>query len=647
MSTAWHFARHPQGMILVQPHGEAHFSEKNNDWDPGEVLVRECIQNSLDARHASDQVSVSFKVRSRALTVEKARFWFGSLWPHLRCKECAIQGIEAEPPAGDFVVVEDFGTRGLEGDVEQFDLSKPDNRFFAFFRAEGLSGNRPDGQTGGSWGIGKSVFNRSSRIRTFLALTARRSEGDVALIGKSLQRCHASPHGDYRGDYQGIGQFGIKASPSDYKVFPGTDEATIQRFVKDFELSRSIEGANRVPGLSVVIPYADPAITAEGIAKIVIREYFHPIIAGRLSVRVSGYFGARQTTVDLDRETIMGHAKDFGPPELTRVLSLAEWSLSDGPKQALQLGAPSAAERPEWSDDLLGLDSPKFKELAEQFSRGERVAVRVPLHVTEKGERPQPASFTVYMQRDLDEVGYKPIYVRGNIVVPNVRKQRSENQFALVVIDEGPLAIMLRAAEPPAHTHWEDETGNCKGWYEYGTPTIDFVVQAPKYLMTALNNAPTDADVDVWADLCPSPLEAGERDAGGRRKKGKTRTPPPIEPPTPRLKQFRTDQVEGGFSVIRANPEQTEWPEALDLQVAYDTSRGNPFKKYHPADFDLSKLEVVATGLEVTRREGNRLRFTPVSDDFKLEVTGFDTNRDLVVKVRTLDAQTEDEGGDE
>jgi hypothetical protein len=644
MSAAWHFVRHQDGQPIVNPLGSEHFADTDEDWQPGEVLVRECIQNSLDAGR-DDEVCVVFQVREGdSMSAQTASFWFSSLWPHLLSKDCKLPTIASTPPSGGYVIVEDFGTCGLEGDVRQGGLSDSDNRFFNFFRAEGLSGNPLLGTSGGSWGVGKSVFNRCSRINTFLALTGRRAEGDAALIGKSLLRHHRAADGN---QYQYLGQYGCREG--EYLVLPAVSPELIQRFVRDFGLSRPIEGPRAEPGLSVVIPYADQQITAQGIVEIVIREYFHPILSGRLRVRVTGRFGRGEETVDLDRESLLVRAERLKKPALIQVLQLAQWSLVEGPRQAYDVSEPPAGDGPQWSDDLLRRDDPRFRDLCERFDRGQPIAVHIPLRVqrVELGvEQPaERAAFTVYLQRDLNGQGYRPVFVRGHIVVPNARQRSVRNQslFALVTIEEGPLAVMLRAAEPPAHTEWSADTGNFRGRYKHGQQTIDFVVKAPKFLAEALANTRTERDLDVWADLFPSPDEGGDRSAEGRSRRGRRRPALPVEPPQPRPKPFRIEEIEGGFAVVRDNAATTPRPDTLVIRVAYDISHGNPFRKYDPADFRLQELDRRVAGANVADCADNRAVVRPVSDDFRIQFTGFDPNRDLVVKVRTSEAAEEGE----
>src|SRR5690606_40831246 len=117
-----------------------------------------------------------------ALSKTRAKHWFGDLWPHLEAKGSGLRNLP--PWTGRYLVIEDFGTHGLEGDVARENIPDEGTRedFFAFFRSNGLSGKH--GQSGGRWGVGKSVFNRASRINSFLAFTIGNSDRNAFLLGR-------------------------------------------------------------------------------------------------------------------------------------------------------------------------------------------------------------------------------------------------------------------------------------------------------------------------------------------------------------------------------------------------------------------------------------------------------------------------------
>lgn len=69
--------------------------------------------------------------------------------------------------------------------------------------------------------------------------------------------------------------------------------------------------------------------------------------------------------------------------------------------------------------------------------------------------------------------------------------------------------------------------------------------------------------------------------------------------------------------------------------AAYEVRKGNPLKKYRPQDFRFtdSDISLDASGLEIVERQDNMLLVAPTEPDYILKVTGFDTNRNLFVKV--------------
>src|SRR5262245_35621073 len=82
------------------------------------ALVRETLQNSLDARAGAETVKVKFRfgrVDSTASVFGSSKF-FSGLSPHLIAQDFYTpEGHEAIP----YLAIEDFGTRGFRGDPAQ------------------------------------------------------------------------------------------------------------------------------------------------------------------------------------------------------------------------------------------------------------------------------------------------------------------------------------------------------------------------------------------------------------------------------------------------------------------------------------------------------------------------------------------------
>jgi hypothetical protein len=155
--------------------------------NPGEALVREGIQNSLDARRNDENVMVRMRVTGvdAAFARDAATPFLNGLCEHLRAPGNGLGAIPGHDENCRVLVLEDFGTTGLTGDPREWrPQSGSKNHFYHFFRAEGRS-DKADKDIG-RWGIGKQVFPRSSRINTVFGLTVRSDDRKRLLMGMAV-----------------------------------------------------------------------------------------------------------------------------------------------------------------------------------------------------------------------------------------------------------------------------------------------------------------------------------------------------------------------------------------------------------------------------------------------------------------------------
>lgn len=138
----WHFNRPLRGAINREPIVGEFFSTdviRNQT----EALVRESIQNSLDAARNGETVRVRFFISgpAAALPPEKMSRYMTEGWPHFLAERNGLRDQPDQEQPCQFLVIEDFGTTGLTGSIEQCWLEPAvRNPFYYFFRAEGQSG---------------------------------------------------------------------------------------------------------------------------------------------------------------------------------------------------------------------------------------------------------------------------------------------------------------------------------------------------------------------------------------------------------------------------------------------------------------------------------------------------------------------------
>lgn len=620
---AWHFKELRPGDTVREPiHGEYFANEAISD--SAEALVRESIQNTLDARANGQTPEVRIYLSCLKSLSREVNTFLEELWPHIHAGGNGLR----EPPqqTGDlhYLVYEDFGTTGLEGDPAQWRKEKDKNHFFNFFRAEGHSDKSETDR--GRWGVGKTVFPRSSRASTFWALTVRASDGKRLLMGRAILKSHKVKGQDYSPD----GYFGVLGN--DGLVLPVDDGQVLDSFCQLFNLQRKSE-----PGLSVVIPWYHPNdLRFDAIVRAVIRGYFWPIMKGELKVDIKD----SERSNMLDRETLeqvleqdQQLKKDLGP-----VIKLAQWANGSAMQAIKELNRPSEKGALRWTADLIPEEV--AVEIRTRLQTGEMIAVRVPMPVREKKKSVEWSFFDMFLVRDGTEGRGRPVFVREGIIIPDVRCRTTRGVRALVVVEDKPLATMLGDAENPSHTQWQKECSNYKGKYLFGPSNIEFVSNAVAEIVRLVTETEKEADPAVLIDLFSLPAEPNKPGAvkakAKKPKQEKGKGPPEkMDLLEPKPRPFTIERIAGGFR-IRSGHEKARTPATLEVHVAYDVRLGNPLKKYHKADFDLESNFITLEelhGIEVVERKDNKLVLKVLENDFRLSVKGFDSNRDLYVKV--------------
>jgi len=622
MTAAWRFSQPKPGDKNREPVlGEFFATEAISN--PAEALVREGTQNSLDAGLGKMvRVRIYLSGGVGALSASSAAPYFDGMWDHIIAEH---NGLRDAPTYGDacpFLVFEDFGTSGLIGDITQWhDQQGIRNPFYYFFRAEGQSGKGE--QDRGRWGVGKTVFPRSSRISSYFGLTVRADDQKRLLMGQSVLKSHAIADRYFSPD----GYFGI--AREDGLTLPTDESEILEEFCKDFRLKREQE-----PGLSIVVPWCDPEITEQSLIAAVCRDYFYPILAATLEVTVAS--PNRETVIN--HESLLGVSESVAdqlPVNLPKLLELAEWATEQRPQNITKISPPPGERALAWSADLFSAE--QVNALRASLQAGERIALRVPLMIREKNKEPRQSFFDVFFLRHGESESGRPVFIREGIIISDIRSPRSRGVLSLVVVEDVPLAALLGDSENPAHTQWQKDSSNYKGKYLYGPSYIQFVVRSVSEIVQVLAEGEDKTDPSLLLDLFSLPTQkplATKEPEKEEKPTGDEPEKPVIPPPTP--PRFRVQKVAGGFSVTRGSL-SAGMPPVLDIRVAYDIRRGNPLRKYDLADFALETLAVNSSGVVVTKQSENHMIVTVQQPDFQVGVSGFDEQRDLFIKVRVLE----------
>lgn len=582
-----------------------------------ETLVRESAQNSQDARAGSQPV------RIRIGFVAPDRSYLDKLTKGFRPRSESAQFGWPKDGEATAIVVEDFGTKGLTGPVD--DHHSKDNYRSFFFRH---GGSYKSGAQNGRWGLGKLVFPMSSQARCFFGLTRREGEDSSLLLGEGVLRTHThqgqkyAPHGHYGEVNAG-------------KILPISDKKFIEEFASQFGLQRTDE-----PGLSVVIPWPHEQPDLQELIATVARNYLWPILAGSLIVDVLG------TT--LDRTTIHQSAGILP----NGLLEFAENIIEASNAIPNVLPAPSQKPGGIWvpADDLVA-EELKLP-LREAFAAGELISFQIPVPLGRKDEQVScESSINVFVKKAPDGVRGDALYVRKDITVPDeARRFGKTDVFAAMIASGGAVAEFLADAENPAHTSWSGQAQRLTANWKYPNQTLSFIRNAPvrlyQMLTTGLEVEVKNALLDFFwlADPAkPSPpiKNKGRSSDGNEKDKAGGK---PLAPPEPAPRKFSIAQETGGFSIQGGGALLSEdLPRHLRVRLGYDVESGNGVKEWDRWDFDLGKdrknFPMVAAGAEAEAMDGNEILLLINDPEFSVTLTGFDINRDLVVEANLTSGQ--------
>jgi hypothetical protein len=573
-----------------------------------EAVMRESHQNSLDAG-PDGVVRTRISVHdSKSGDATFFRELFAPLIPHLEA--CGPRFVPGDTGAPRFLVVEDFGTSGLVGRWDDTD----DLNFSDFWRRFGNS--HKSGSSGGSWGLGKLSYPATSTARTFFGLTVRTDDLQPLLMGQTVLQHHnlgGKRHVPF-GFYSELDAEGLQ--------LPIRDAAFVSRFSAAVGFTRKAES-----GLSIAVPFVPADLTEKTLIPALLKNYFFPILTGKLEIEIGGMVISRDTFGDAVK--IYG-GEEFADGSLETFIRALH--------QARQKDRPAAEFSENWIYGRIedALTPPVLARLRETLNRGELVHVRAPVCFKDAGGKPVKGAVDVALR--LAEEGQKArgLFVRNAITINGEARRQYKDKvaFAALVAGDGVAAQVLRASENPAHTEWNPRAQKlAEAWDpEDAGKRIRQIGRLPRQLCDLLVEAVEQKDDTALIDFFAIPQ------SGPKMKPKPLTFPTKPEPPEPKPETFTVHRKDTGFIIKGSLGVE---PPVLKVIAAYDVVRGDPFAGFSEFDFDFRKSapgqpEVTADKAEIDVLGPNMLKITPAESEFAVEVTGFDTRRDLRISVRRV-----------
>ena len=599
-------------------------------------LVREVLQNAVDARAGAEPVKVRLAIHDYrdAPAVTCLTHYFERLRAALAARNVDFESGVPRLPCR-FLVCEDFGTRGLEGDTSLFhdpalnDKSRQD--FFWFWRNIGRSAKTGDDL--GRWGLGKTVYRAVSRVGCMLGLTIRQSDRKRLLMGQAVLQIHTHGGKEFMPEGYWCGSQNTDGLP-----MPIEEGQELQRFCQEWKLTRTDQ-----PGLSVVAPFVPDELQAERVLQAVAVHFFTRIVRGELVVEV---VGPGLGVVTLDKDGIEDACNQI------------VW---DGSKRTKRHVAPPIAfarrcikSQPEFSTPVLGTEHlpkltessfspPDLAKMRQQFAAGVLTSVRVQMWLPRKKGKGQEGHLDVYLQRLDEATRCDTYYVREGMTITKINSRAALRGIqALVNVEAGPLAKLLGDTEGPAHEDWDTSAERPDQDWKTWKGRVTFVRGIVDKLVEIATPPTTEPNFDLLSDFFSIERAAGKQrhDPGGATPRPSIMFPPPAPP-----KWYHITERRGGFTVARNAAVPMPEKVMLKVSVAYDLPRGNPVNNWNTFDFKIGisdgEMPPRGKGIKVKILRGNVVLLTELENEFRFALEGFDKHRDLYVRVDEVTTEEE------
>ncbi|WP_285315375.1 hypothetical protein [Stenotrophomonas maltophilia] len=592
-----------------------------------EILVRETLQNPLDARSSvDDQVRVSYRIVEVDLTHSTlAKALFSPEWmEHAKAGQLLQSAL---PGKARFLLIEDFGTTGLEGVYTDSSVDGSSENWNAFWFREGEGAKHA--RANGGAGQGKITLYLASEVRTVIALTKRKSDGRELLFGCSRFLRNYRLDGK-KERWAKEARWGSEADPNKQGA-PIVDKPLIETLKQELGLSRGDE-----TGTSFIVPMPQDNLTEDEIRTAVINEFFFAISRGRLEVAV-GQSVLNEKSV---AEASVAHVA--GGRQTARFRAFLRMAAGKSKQPALAVAKPSWTKAKGFDES--SFESSDLTNLKGTFELGDPIVVDLPLSIKTKKGVVQATTFRVFLQSDEDLERSEELFIRQDLAIDGEKKLKSvraaQPVLALTFIDDQNLSEFLVCAEEPTHRTWNAQRPKVKNAYMTPNVFLAAVRNAAAKLVQLVAPAGQRDDTALavyFADPSQS-VKVKKGPSGDSGSNGKPGDIELIDIPAPKPKPVSFKPAKDGFTFsARALPDSPFVPLECRLEMGYATVHGDPFKLWDAADFwlgDSGRFSINSSGVADLAVDGNELRFRMDTDDASIAVRGFDENRQLEVRVK-------------
>ena len=571
-----------------------------------ETLVREAIQNSLDARvDPAKPVSLNFTFHTENIGSRREY-----IEPLIRFRHESDLEIPKEWNNGQvrWMLIEDFNTHGLLGSRED-----RQSDFWHYWLNFGQS-NKEGARRGGR-GIGRTAFLIASQLNSIIGYTKRKDDQSVSICGMAALRAD-TVHGKFKSTHAFLAK---NPNGSVYDLHRSPD------FLERARHAFSFAGYNAdFPsglGIAVLFPYPDLKPNIILAAAI---EHFAPSIIGReLALNVNSQVLNDETIDDIALKVSDGLRDPAIRADVRRFISIVRDTLNSGTLH--KISVPNTKRNA--LEELR--KNPKSERLQERITSGESVVfeLEMPLIRNEKSSIVSLRGFVGPSSADrypLDRL------FRGGMSLPDVRATGPRDLDLLLFVGEGDLSEYLNLCEGKAHLDLLESKEistqlNRKGFD--GVQMKRFVKTLPTTLRRFFTPDAEEPDPHVFDIFFSKPKTDRKQNSGTTKS-----IAPTVKPPKARPAAFGVTPLRDGLTVV-ANPEYDGWPINISVRIAYADGTRRP--SWNRLDFSLEKLCVESADCNLTF-SGNVIHANACGPSTAISVRGFDINRELDTRISRI-----------
>jgi hypothetical protein len=281
-----------------------------------------------------------------------------------------------------------------------------------------------------------------------------------------------------------------------------------------------------------------------------------------------------------------------------------------------------------------------IRQMRERWTAGDIVAVEIPVRIQRRGAQQfEIGMIGLFVKREQVSELARETYVRGRVTVPLRQMASRSNCVGLLVADTGIASTFLGDAEPPAHNRWLQN--RVRPHYVGSDAALQRILYSLKDFLDLLEEGQDDQPIkDAFIDYLWSPkVEEDDDDPLPLPKQPPSSIPAP--PPDPKVTPHRLWRIDGGFAYSYADDARD--PDNARIVVSYrrriGSKKASKSAKFRDFTDEMPVEESGDADLEQIA-EARRVIFklANISPGYQLKVIGFDTNRDIELRLETLEA---------